>query len=585
MAEAELPFVRALKGETVIEEYQCTRPDTGAEVYLRAAAAPILDGAEIVGAVAIHTDLTELRQEAEKLSRAYEKADGLHADLKRQTAEVNAVLDALPDGLYIGDLQGVRRCNAQGLRLLGASRPEELNIRIEDLLERFDIRDAEGQLRLRPENTTFGRALQGETCVMNVIQTDLQTGQQRIVRSSGAPVVVDGAVIAAVTVSTDITDQIKAQAEIEALNEHLDQLVNERTIELTQANASLARALSEVETLKERLEAENAYLQVENDRQYHFDEVVGESALLQEVFYQIETVAPQDTTVLLLGETGTGKGMLARAIHSRSARSARPMVMVNCTALPANLIESELFGREKGAFTGADSRQIGRFELADKGTLFLDEVGDLPLELQAKLLHVLQEKEFSRLGSSQTIHVDVRIIAATNRDLKEEMAKGRFREDLYYRLNIFPVTVPPLRYRKEDIPLLVDLFMRKFCRRMGKEIRQISAATLARLVDHSWPGNVRELENVIERAVIITRGDTLRVLDRFDPIEPEAEDNGFPTLSELERGHILKVLKRTKGRIDGKNGAAAILGLNPSTLRGRMRKEGIQRFEWAAGTP
>jgi transcriptional regulator with GAF, ATPase, and Fis domain len=373
------------------------------------------------------------------------------------------------------------------------------------------------------------------------------------------------------------------EAEIRSLVESCKQIVAERTLELTQANAALAKALNEVETLKERLAAENAYWQAENNIQYNFGEVIGQSEALKEVFFRIETVAPQDSTVLLLGETGTGKGMMARAIHTRSPRKDRPMVMVNCTALPASLIESELFGREKGAYTGASAQQIGRFELADKGTLFLDEIGDLPLELQAKLLQVLQDKEFCRLGSPRTIKVNVRIIAATNRDLKEAMAQGRFREDLFYRLNIFPVLVPPLRQRRDDIPLLVEHFMRKFCRGMGKDIKHISAATMKRLVEHAWPGNVRELENVIERAVITTTGDTLQVLDRFEPAPPEEpEDACGQTLEELERATILKVLRRTRGRIEGPHGAAVILGLNPSTLRGRMRKEGLQRYEWLA---
>ena len=583
MTEPELPFVRALNGETVVHEYLLTRPNTGEEVYLRAAAAPILDEGEIAGAVAIYTDLSELRLQAEQLRLAYEKADGLSVQLKRQTAEVNAVLDALPEGLFIGDLDGVRRCNAQALRQLGADSQEELTVRIEDLLERFNVRDADSNLPLSPEATPFGRALRGERFSMNLIHTDLKTRQDRFVRSSAAPVVLDGEVISAVTVEIDITNEYKEHLESEALNMNLDRIVNERTQELTQTNAALAKALAEVEELKERLVAENAYLQLENDLHYNFGEVIGQSEALREVFSRIESVAPQDSTVLLLGETGTGKGMLARAIHAKSPRSDRPMVMVNCANLPANLIESELFGREKGAFTGANTQQIGRFELADKGTLFLDEIGELPLELQAKLLQVLEEKEFCRLGSPRTIKVNVRIIAATNRDLQEEIARGRFREDLYYRLSIFPVEMPPLRQHREDIPLLVQHFLAKFCREMGKKIVRVSEATLKKLVDHSWPGNVRELENVIERAVITTQGDTLQVLDQFSPSAPELEEeNGHLALSELERVHILKVLRQTRGRIEGKSGAAELLGLHPSTLRGRMRKHGIQPFDWAA---
>jgi len=289
-------------------------------------------------------------------------------------------------------------------------------------------------------------------------------------------------------------------------------------------------------------------------------------------------VAPQDSTVLLLGETGTGKGLVARAIHSRSLRSHRPLVIVNCTALPGSLIESELFGREKGAFTGASSQQLGRFELADKATILLDEIGDLPFELQAKLLHVIQEGEFSRLGSSKTIKVDVRIIAATNRDLYEEIRLGRFREDLFYRLNIFPITVPPLRDRKDDIPLLVYYFLAKLNRKLGKDVQSVTSETMSQLVAHAWPGNVRELESVMERAVIISKGTTLQVLDHFNAAAPlVAHPEEGQLLVDLERDYIAQVLKKTNWRIEGTHGAANLLGLNPSTLRGRMRKEGIHR--------
>ena len=584
MIESELPFLRALNGESVIVEYLLTRPNTGEEVYLRTAAAPILDEGEIAGAVAIHTDHTQLRMQAEQLRVALERADSLNLQLKRQTAELNAVLDALPEGLFIGDLNGIRRCNDRGLRQLGVDSIDELNIKVADLVERFDIRDMDSNLRLSPEATPFGRALRGERVILNLIHRDLRTRQDRIVRSSAAPVELDGQVVSAVAVDIDITHQIKDHLESEALNLRLDRIVTERTQELSQSHANLAKALDEVEKLQDRLGAENAYLHLENNLHCNFDEVIGQSEAIREVFFRIDTVAPQDSTVLLLGETGTGKGMLARAIHARSSRKDRPMVMVNCASLPGSLIESELFGREKGAFTGAHALQIGRFELADKGTLFLDEIGDLPLELQSKLLQVIQEKEFSRLGSPRTIKVNVRIIAATNRNLQEEIAKGRFREDLFYRLNIFPVEVPPLRRRREDIPMLVQHFLHKFCRAMGKQVKRLSEATLNRLVEHSWPGNVRELENVIERAVITSQGDTLVVLDRFSPAAPDPEeDTGCQTLAELERGCILKTLKRTRGRIDGKSGAAERLGLHPSTLRGRMRKHGIQPLEWAIG--
>jgi transcriptional regulator with GAF, ATPase, and Fis domain len=283
--------------------------------------------------------------------------------------------------------------------------------------------------------------------------------------------------------------------------------------------------------------------------------------------------------VLLLGETGTGKGVVARAIHSRSSRKNRPLITVNCTTLPATLIESELFGRERGAFTGSDARQIGRFELADGGTIFLDEIGELPLELQSKLLRVIQDGELERLGNPRTIKTDVRIIAATNRKLEEEVKNGKFREDLFYRLNVFPITMPPLRQRKDDIALLVNHFVTKFNHKNGKKIETITKDTLENLHNYHWPGNVRELESVIERAVIVSQGTALQVLDHFDiPRKTrELEGEEVKALAELEHDHVLDVLQKTGWRIEGKNGAAVLLGLNASTLRARMRKYGIKR--------
>ena len=342
--------------------------------------------------------------------------------------------------------------------------------------------------------------------------------------------------------------------------------------------ADLQQALAEAK-LKDRFQAENIYLKRVIDREYNFGEIIGRSNALQYVFFRVEQVAPQDATVLLLGETGTGKGMVARSIHIRSGRKDRSMITVNCSALPANLIESELFGREKGAFTGSHERQMGRFELADNSTLFLDEIGEMPMELQTKLLRVIQDGEFERLGSPKTIKVNVRIIASTNRNLEEEIRKGMFREDLFYRLNVFPITIPPLRQRKEDIPLLVDYFVAKFNKKTGKRIETVSKDVLNTLQEYNWPGNVRELESVIERAVITSRGTTLEILDQFENTlqngEWEAQDG--KALVDVERDHIVQALEKTRWRIEGKKGAAALLGINPSTLRGRMRKDGIRR--------
>jgi transcriptional regulator with GAF, ATPase, and Fis domain len=348
--------------------------------------------------------------------------------------------------------------------------------------------------------------------------------------------------------------------------------------ERREAETSLREALSEISRLKEQLEAENRYLRKEIQVKQSFGRIVGQSAGLKDVLLQIEQVAPTDSTVLILGETGTGKGLLARAIHDLSPRKDRPFVMVNCAALPANLIESELFGREKGAFTGSHARQIGRFELANNGTILLDEIGDLPLELQAKLLMVLQEGQFERLGSPRTIRVNTRVIASTSRDLKEEISKGRFRQDLYYRLNVFPVTIPPLRERTEDIAPLVDHFVRVYAKKMDKNIRTVEKETLRALEAYTWPGNVRELEHVIERAVITCSGPVLGCVENINALETPGDKAPLvETAIDAERAHILRVLEKTSGRIEGNDGAASILGLAPSTLRSRMQKLRIKR--------
>lgn len=399
----------------------------------------------------------------------------------------------------------------------------------------------------------------------------------------------------------DISDRKQLVDALQKAHDKLESAVKKRTKELTGANLQLTEEIAErkkaegslqdtykeIKRLKDQLQAENTYLQREVALQYNFGEIIGQSDVLAVIFSQVEQVAPMNATVLLLGETGTGKGVVARAIHRGSTRKDRPLITVNCSTLPAALVESELFGREKGAFTGSDARQIGRFELADGGTIFLDEIGEMPLELQSKLLRVIQDGEFERLGSPRTIKTDVRIIAATNRNLKDEIRNGKFREDLYYRLNVFPVTMPPLRQRKEDIPLLVNHFVAKFNKKIGKKIEAISTQTLNLLQDYYWPGNVRELESVIERAVIISPGNSLQVLERFETLqntdelagEVAGETAGGPvkTLVDMERDHIHQVLMKTAWRVEGKGGAAVLLGINPSTLRARMRKFGIVR--------
>lgn len=346
---------------------------------------------------------------------------------------------------------------------------------------------------------------------------------------------------------------------------------------LKKANEDLKRALEEVNQLKKQLEQENTYLQQEIKLTHNFEEIISQSPKFKKVLSQVEQVASTDATVLIMGESGTGKELIARATHGISTRRNRPLVKVNCAALPESLIESELFGHEKGAFTGAISKKIGRFELADQGTLFLDEIGELPLALQPKLLRVLQEGEFERIGSSHTTKVDVRIIAATNKNLIESVKKRTFREDLFYRLNVFPLTLPPLRKRKEDIPLLTNHFLLKYGNRFGKNIDVISQKAMQMLMDYSWPGNVRELENVIERAAIITKGKKLN-LEGFRPAQT-VQPNGDQILSlkENEKLHILKALEQTKWRVSGDEGAARLLGLKRTTLEARMKKLGIER--------
>jgi formate hydrogenlyase transcriptional activator len=333
------------------------------------------------------------------------------------------------------------------------------------------------------------------------------------------------------------------------------------------------RSQAELERLKDRLQAENVYLQEEIRTQHNFEEIIGNAPTLVESLSRVERVAATDSTVLIVGETGTGKELFARAVHSRSPRRQRPLVKVNCGAIPAGLVESELFGHVRGAFTGALDRRVGRFELADGGTIFLDEIGELPHETQVKLLRVLQEREFEAVGSSRTVRVDVRVIAATNRDLESEVRAGRFRADLLYRLNVFPIAVPPLRERREDVPLLAAFFLSTLSKRIGKSLDGFSRRSMQRLGDYPWPGNIRELQNVVERAAILAAGPVVEVEPGLLAGRSEPEPSG--TLEDVERRHISSVLRGTRGVIEGPGGAARILGLHPNTLRSRMKKLGV----------
>jgi formate hydrogenlyase transcriptional activator len=361
------------------------------------------------------------------------------------------------------------------------------------------------------------------------------------------------------------------------INLTLEEKVNLKTAELKEAFENLRKAYDEIKLLKEKLQSENTLLREEIRIHKSFDEIIGQNDSLQKVLKQVSQVASTDATVLIMGETGTGKELIARAIFNNSNRKSKPFVKINCASIPATLIESELFGHEKGAFTGALSKKIGRFELADNGTLFLDEIGELPPELQPKLLRVIQEGEFERIGSNTTIRVDVRIVAATNRNLLDEVHEGRFRSDLYYRLNVFPIHLPSLRERKSDIPELVRYFVSRSAKKFNKEIHTISPSDLKQLSDYNWPGNIRELENIVERAVILSTKKTLEIGDWMFSKQKPGNTRGPKTLEMIEKEHIEMVLQLTNWRIRGENGAANILGLKPTTLESRMLKLGIYR--------
>ena len=338
-----------------------------------------------------------------------------------------------------------------------------------------------------------------------------------------------------------------------------------------------ARAWEEVQRLNKKLQEEKLYYEEEHMESLHFEDIVGESAAIKNVLTQVNQVANTDATVLILGETGVGKELVARAIHRLSARGDGPFIRVNCNSLPESLIPSELFGHEKGAFTGATTRRIGRFELADSGTLFLDEVGELSLDIQTRLLQILQHREFERVGGSETLRSDFRLVAATNQDLKQMIDKERFRLDLYYRLNVFPINVPPLRERKEDIPLLAYYFLRIYSKKMRKPLMVIPEEEMNRLVQYHWPGNVRELENIIERGIILSSGNTFKAPELSEGHQPSIDNGNELTLDENERRHILWAMNKTGWKVRGPGGAAELLNIHPSTLTFRMKKLDISR--------
>src|SRR5450759_5309242 len=537
----EVLLERGLKGNSKGELALQAGGENSAPVLLSVSS---LQHTDMPGAVcAVMVDITERKKMEEAL--------------KTSATNYRRLFEAAQDGILILDAETgqIVDVNPSLIEMLGYSHEEHFG---KKLWEIGTFRDIEAS------KAAFGELQDKGYVRYNDLPLETKDGRKMAVEFVSNVYLVNHHKV----IQCNIRDTTERKLNAEALQKaHND---------LERQAVELQTALSEIKTMKDRLEAENIYFRQENKLKHQFEHILGQSDGLKYVLYRAEQVAPANTTILILGETGTGKELIAAAIHNMSPRKERPLITVNCAALPGNLIESELFGREKGAFTGADTRQVGRFEVAHGSTLCLDEVGELPLELQAKLLRVIQYNEFERLGSSQTIKVDVRIIATTNRDLEEEVRKGRFRQDLYYRLNVFPITVPPLRQRKDDIPLLVQSFIKRYSRKLGKQITSIQKETLKALQDYPWPGNVRELESIIERAVILCPGSVLQLADKLEISSPLLSST-VRTLEVTERNQILQILSETRWRIEGENGAAAILGLHPSTLRARMHKRGIVR--------
>jgi len=496
----------------------------------------------------------------ERLLPQNQKPQSLKHQLSELEQQCELILHSTGEGIYGLNLQGhTTFVNRAAEEMVGWTREEMLNKSQHEMIHHskkdgthYDFNNCpiltayrDGKVH-RVDNEVFWRK-DGSCFAVEYVSTPIKNA--------------DGELLGAVVCFKDITLKKEAEQALE------------------KSNRDLGDALREVEQLKTKLEQENEYLQGEIKLTHNFEEIISSSKKFKKALQQVEQVAPTDATVLIAGESGTGKELIARAIHNHSNRKRKALVKVNCAALPANLIESELFGHERGAFTGAISQKVGRFELADGGTIFLDEIGEFPIELQPKLLRVLQEGEFERLGSVHTTRVNARVIAATNRELKAEIDKGNFRLDLYYRLNVFPILVHPLRERRDDIPLLAHYFLRKFTFKFGKKIDIISQKVMNALVNYPWPGNIRELENVIERAVIISQGTKLDLSDSLHTNFGDPVNQTLVTLAENERQHILAALESTQWRVSGERGAAKLLGLKRTTLEARMARLGIRRTD------
>jgi formate hydrogenlyase transcriptional activator len=496
--------------------------------HLNAAGVPIVIDGEIVKVLGVNRDITESKN--------------LEKRLRESEARIRLFAQNVPDFLLqIGRTGKINYINKtlEGLTqndVIGSSVyswiPKEFSEQFKDKMEKV-FSSGRSEIIEYPGNGLKGEPIWFESKI--------------------GPLEKSGIITQLIIVSRDITERKRVELDLKsALDENIE--------------------------LKQQIEAENIYLKEELKLEGSFNEIVGSSKSLRKVLKQVEQVAQTDSTVLILGETGTGKELIARAIHNASDRKGKPMVKVNCSALPENLIESELFGHEKGAFTGALNRKIGRFELANGSTILLDEIGDLPIGLQTRLLRVLQESEFERVGGEKTIKVDVRIITATNRNLANQVLENKFRQDLYYRLNVFPIKCPPLRHRIDDIPNLVHHFVNKYNPKVNNKIKTVHQKTIERLMHYNWPGNIRELEHVIERAIILNQGEQLRLGTWFmdNNIDTTVSED-LKTLKTVERDYIIKVLETTNWKIRGKNGAAAILGMQPTTLESRMKKWDIKR--------
>ena len=547
---------------------------------------PMVRDGKTVGAVITFFDITE-RKKAEEALRMSEQRKCSLLDIN------NAIINNLTqEALFASTYEAIRRVVSFDQAAFLLHQPEKKTLKLLSMdsdteseffrLEKeYDLQEARVSARVLDRQQTVVR---GDLAKEQESAGDQQLVAEGIQSYCVVPLVAMGKSIGTFTVWSESKNRY-SEADAELLQEVANQVA------LAIANM---KSYEEIAALKARLEKENIYLQEEIRNVHNFEEIVGNSPMLLELLRRVDQVAPADSSVLIYGETGTGKELIARAIHDRSARKNRPLVKVNCSAISAGLVESELFGHVKGAFTGAIERRIGRFELADGGTIFLDEVGELPLESQVKLLRVLQEREFEPVGSNRSVRVDVRIIAATNRNLQESISAGSFRPDLYYRLSVFPLEVPPLRERRSDIPQLAKFFLSRYSRNLGKRMDGISAAATEKLKSYSWPGNVRELQNVIERALILCQGPILELgsdLINVSPSEalrdaaPTAAEgaqyagpsSSIKTLEEVERAHISAVLEQTRGVVEGANGAAKTLGMHPNTLRHRMEKLGIKR--------